>query len=94
MKKKIKHDGYEDLDELNGEPIGEIGEPMIDFLPSPEELACAERQVKISININRRSLETFKAAARKTGVKYQRLMRAAVNAYANAWRKKLRKVRV
>ena len=55
MKKKI---------EYTDENI-EIGERVLDFLPSPAELARNEETAKITINLKRASIEFFKSEAKK-----------------------------
>ena len=73
MKKKI---------EYTDENI-EIGERVLDFLPSPAELARNEETAKITINLKRASIEFFKSEAKKSGIPYQKLIRKVVDLYAN-----------
>ncbi|MFZ5807469.1 MAG: CopG family transcriptional regulator [Verrucomicrobiota bacterium] len=83
MKRKIRYTDDQ------GEVVGRL-KVIPDFLPSPQELASGMDHEKITLNVSRRSLNFFKSAARKTGVKYQRLMRAAIDSYVDAHRLKLR----
>jgi predicted DNA binding CopG/RHH family protein len=63
---------------------GEIGRVRVieDFLPSPDNLAPREDNVKVTLSLSRRSLDFFKREARKRHVPYQRMIRALVDAYA------------
>ncbi len=73
MKKKIKYTD-EDIS---------IGERVTDFLPSPAELAKREETARITINLNKSSVDFFKKEAKKTGVPYQKLIRSVIDLYAN-----------
>lgn len=73
---------YEDLKELNGEPISRVGGPIPDFLPSPEELAGDEKTVKVTLALSKRSVDYFKASAGRYHSSYQRMIRRLVDAYA------------
>ncbi|MDP8235742.1 MAG: hypothetical protein P9M08_05125 [Candidatus Erginobacter occultus] len=71
MKKKIEYaDG----------PIGEV-RVVRDFLPSPEELAFREEQVKITIGLSKSSVDFFKAEARKRRTHYQKMIRRLLDLY-------------
>lgn len=63
---------------------GEIGRVRVveDFLPSPDELAGSEDNVKVTISLTRRSLSFFKREAKQRRVPYQRMIRALVDEYA------------
>ncbi len=56
MKKKIKY---------TNEPLGEV-KIVDDFLPSPNELAFNEEQVKVTIGLSRASVSFFKEEAKNT----------------------------
>jgi predicted DNA binding CopG/RHH family protein len=64
---------------------GEIGRVRVieDFLPSPDDLAPREDNVKVTLSLSRRSLDFFKREARKRRVPYQRMIRALVDTYAD-----------
>lgn len=64
-----------------------IGEPRVirDFLPSPEELAFREEDVKITITLSRKSVDFFKAEASKADTQYQRMIRRLLDAYVDAF---------
>ena len=63
---------------------GEIGRVRIvkDFLPAPDALVPREENVKVTIELSRRSVDFFKRAAKRRRVPYQRMIRALVDAYA------------
>ena len=54
-------------------------------IPSAEELAARlERTVKITVELESRSLEFLKTKAKESRVPYQRLLRELVKSYAEA----------
>jgi len=63
---------------------GEIGKVRVisDFLPPPDALVAREENVKVTIELSRRSVDYFKRAAKARRVPYQRMIRALVDAYA------------
>lgn len=63
------------------QPIGSLT-PVADFLPSPQELAGAQPMVKVTLAIDRFSLDYFKTTAKRFGGKYQRMMREILRSYA------------
>ncbi len=73
MKKKAKY--------TNG-PIDEF-EIMEDFLPSPENLVKKEDNVRVTINLNRSSINYFKKLADSSHTKYQRIIRNLLDYYAS-----------
>ena len=73
MKKKIKY---------SNEEIGKV-EIIKDFLPSPEELVFKEDTVKITLNLNRTSIEFFKKIAKDHGSQYQKVIRNLLNSYTS-----------
>jgi predicted DNA binding CopG/RHH family protein len=64
----------------------QIGEPKVirDFLPSPEELAFRDEDVKITISLSKKSVEFFKSEAAKSDTQYQRMIRRLLDAYVDA----------
>ena len=54
-----------------------------DFLPSPSELAIKEENVKVTLELSKRSVSLFKKYAGKKGLKYQRMIRNLVDQYAD-----------
>ena len=76
MRKRIRY---------SDEPVGPV-EIVPDFLPSPEELAREDDGVKVTLSLSRRSVEFFKAEARRQNVSYQRMIRRLVDSYAARYR--------
>ncbi|MDP2599903.1 MAG: BrnA antitoxin family protein [Deltaproteobacteria bacterium] len=70
-------------------PVGSLKE-IDDFLPPPEQLAPVDELVKITISLDRESLEFFKETASKLGSKYQRMMRGVLRGYARRYTDKKR----
>ncbi|MSU62040.1 MAG: hypothetical protein EXS31_06540 [Pedosphaera sp.] len=65
MKRKIK---YADSNELNGEPIGNLGAPArLDFLPSPDQVRQSLKTVEITVLLEPTSLEYYQREARRRG---------------------------
>ncbi|TBR14966.1 CopG family transcriptional regulator [bacterium] len=58
-----------------------------DFLPSPDELAVSEATTKITISLNKSSVEFFKQQAQLHRTKYQRMIRELVDRYATRYSK-------
>lgn len=65
-------------------PVGKLTR-VKDDLPSPAELAVAEETVKITIGLNRASVEFFKREAEKHHTKYQRMIRELLDHYASRY---------
>lgn len=63
-----------------------LGNPKLvhDFLPSPEELAFREKDVKITITLSKRSVDFFKDKAARADTQYQRMIRKLLDAYVDA----------
>ncbi|MBI4313727.1 MAG: CopG family transcriptional regulator [Candidatus Omnitrophica bacterium] len=75
MKKKIDRDM----------PIGKLTR-VDDFLPPPAELAVWNKTTKVTIALERSSVEFFKQEARKHHTKYQRMIREVLDRYASRYR--------
>lgn len=54
-----------------------------DFLPPPAELVMPDDNVKVTLMLDRQSVEFFKAQAKRHGAKYQRMMREILKRYAH-----------
>ncbi len=63
------------------EPLGEL-KVVPDFLPRPEDLVFRDEAVKVTIALSKRSVEFFKAEARRHNTQYQRMIRRLLDAYA------------
>lgn len=60
-----------------------IGEPRVikDVLPSPDQLAFRDEEVKITITLSKRSVDFFKDQASRSETQYQRMIRRLLDAY-------------
>jgi len=72
MKRKIKY---------SNEPMGTLS-AIPDFLPPPEQLVLKEEQVKVTISLNKKSVDFFKTIARKHHTSYQKMIRRVVDLYS------------
>jgi len=63
------------------EPLGDL-RVILDFLPSPDELAFKEEKVKVTIALSRASLDFFKQEADRYNTAYQKMIRNLLDAYA------------
>lgn len=54
-----------------------------DLLPSPDELVKKTEKEKITIAIDKRSLELYKQYAKKHNAKYQTMINGVVSSYAD-----------
>ena len=63
------------------EPLGRI-QVIDDFLPPPDQLVLKDDGVKVTISLSQRSIEFFKAHARKSNTSYQRMIRKLLDDYA------------
>lgn len=61
----------------------EESEIVEDFLPSPEKLVFKEDNVKVTLELSKRSVGLFKKYAMTRGIKYQRMIRNLVDQYAS-----------
>jgi len=75
MSKRIKY---------TDEPIGAV-RVVPDFLPPPEELVFREEAVKVTIALSKRSVEFFKAEARRHNIQYQKMIRRLLDRYAERY---------
>ena len=78
MKKKI-------FDENDPWPNMKLGKVIKnpDFLPSPEELAAAEKKTKVTLELSESSLKFFKDAAKRTQMPYQLMIRRVLDSYCH-----------
>lgn len=60
----------------------EQSEVIEDFLPSPDKLVFKEDNVKVTLELSKRSVNLFKRYAKKKGYRYQRMIRSLVDLYA------------
>lgn len=66
------------------QPSGKLT-PIPDFLPPPEQLVPSEKTIKITVAIDSETLKFFKGYAKKSGLKYQRIIREVLRGYARKY---------
>lgn len=62
------------------EPLGRI-KIIKDFLPPPDQLILKEDGVKVTISLSQKSVDFFKAYAKKSNIPYQRMIRRLLDEY-------------
>ncbi|KAF0143695.1 MAG: hypothetical protein FD156_2430 [Nitrospirae bacterium] len=77
MKSKIKY---------TDEPMGKL-RAVKDFLPPPEQLVLKEENVKVTIALNKSSIEFFKREAQRYHTSYQKMIRRLIDLYASQHKK-------
>lgn len=60
----------------------EQSEIIDDFLPPPDKLIFKEENVKVTLELSKRSVNLFKRYAKRKGYRYQRMIRNLVDLYA------------
>ncbi len=65
-------------------PIGKLTR-IKDFLPPPEELVFPKRTVKITISLDKSTVEFFKYQAKHHHLKYQKMIREVLDRYASRY---------
>ncbi len=71
MKQKIKY---------TDEPLGKV-RVVKDFLPSPEDLAFKEENIKVTISLSKSSVDFFKKEAKNHRTQYQKMIRRLLDEY-------------
>ena len=66
--------------QYSDEPIDEI-RLVVDFLPSPEELALKKRNTKVTIALSSESVTYFKDVAKEHHMQYQKIIRELLDEY-------------
>lgn len=66
-----------------------MGKLMVvkDFLPAPDQLVLKEENIKVTISLNKSSVEFFKKEAQKHQTSYQRMIRRVIDWYASQYQK-------
>ena len=77
MKSKIKY---------TDEPMGKM-RVVKDFLPPPAQLVLKEENVKVTIALNKSSIEFFKREAQRYHTSYQKMIRRLIDLYASQHKK-------
>jgi len=62
-------------------PVGKLTR-VRDFLPPPEKLVMPQKTVKVTIMLNKSSVDFFKNQANKHRAKYQKMIRNLIDQYA------------
>jgi len=62
-------------------PVGEVKE-VKDFLPPPEDLILPDEKIKVTILLNKKSIDAFKKLADQHHTQYQKLIRKLIDKYA------------
>jgi len=79
MKKRMKY---------TDEPPGDVG-VVDDFLPSPEELAFRDEQIKVTIALSKTAVDFFRQEAKRHHTQYQKMIRRLLDAYVAHHRTRL-----
>lgn len=66
-----------------------MGKPKVieDFLPPPSQLVLKEETVKVTISLNKASVEFFKKEAKKNHTSYQKMIRQVIDWYSTHFKK-------
>jgi len=59
-----------------------------DCLPSPEELAFRDEQVKVTIGLSKTAVDFFKKEAKRHHTQYQKMIRRLLDAYVTHHQKR------
>ena len=62
------------------EPLGEM-RVVLDFLPSPAEVAFRDEGIKVTLALSKKSVDFFKAEATRHHTQFQRMIRRLLDAY-------------
>jgi hypothetical protein len=66
------------------EPMGKL-HVIPDFLPPPEELFPKREGIKVTLTVDRDSVDFFRRSAHRSGLKYQRMMREVLREYSHRY---------
>ncbi len=69
------------------QPIGKL-HVIPDFLLSPEALFPKRESVKVTLVVDKESVDFFRSKARKAGLKYQRMIREVLREYSHHYQQK------
>ena len=58
-----------------------------DVLPPPEKLVPKEELVRVTINLNKKSVSYFRKKAKKQGVPYQKMIKSVLDHYVSEYEK-------
>lgn len=71
------------------EPLGKL-RVIKDFLPPPDGLVLRRDHVKVTMSLNKSSVDFFKKEARKRHTSYQAMIRRLIDLYAAQYAKRLK----
>ena len=63
----------------------EQGPKILDFLPPPDKLVRRSPKVKVTITLNKQSIEFFKSHAKTNYTKYQTMINEVLDQYAQKY---------
>lgn len=69
-----------------GMPVGKLTR-VRDFLPPPSQLVVKDETAKVTIALEKSSVDFFKQQAKKNHTKYQRMIREVLDQYASHYSK-------
>lgn len=69
--------------DYSDEPLGDV-RVVRDFLPSPEELAFKDRNVKVTLLLSEMTVKFFKEQADRYHTKYQKMIRNLLDEYVGS----------
>ena len=72
--------------EYTNEPMGRTKIITV-FLPAPHLLVLKDDKVKVTISLNKESVEFFKKEAKKHRTSYQKMIRKVIDVYASHFQK-------
>ena len=58
-----------------------------DFLPPPHELVAKDDGIKITLTLNKNTVNFFKSEAKKNKVPYQKMLRNLLDSYTRHYKK-------
>ncbi len=67
------------------QPIGKL-HIIADFLPPPEELFPKRETVKVTLVVDKESVDFFRSKACNAGLKYQRMIREVLREYSHRYK--------
>lgn len=72
------------------EPLGKF-RVIENFLPPPDQLILKDDGVKVTLSLSKKSVQFFKAHARKSKIPYQRMIRRVLDEYAGHYSSRIRR---
>lgn len=82
-KKKVKY---------TDEKMGEV-KVVKDFLPPPDKLVLRDETIKVTLSLNKESVDFFKKEAKAHHTQYQKMIRNLLDQYTRQYQKKKKQSR-